>query len=359
MDDSPVLVGELVPTLPDATKRELAVPGGELRDGLALGWIESYDNDSPHTAERYARDVPGWRWKDGVVIPTDDRAAGSFFAWADSRGFDVFAMLPWHVEQYVRHLKTGEHVGRYKGMRKLADSTIAGKVAAVSSFYSYCARQSRHVAIPNPTIGTKRPKVAATSETVGLSKSDVDAMLAVAARRGPREYALVMVLATTGLRVSELCQLDTGDLVRDTGEWMLSVVRKGYSSAVLVPVPPPAARALRRYMRGRRGPLFLRRDGERMTRQAAAYTLTSVARAALDAPGEANGRGSRITPHSMRHTATTLALKAGVPISDVQVLMGHASITTTARYDRALRVHNNPASVALGELFDDGLPDVD
>ena len=96
--------------------------------------------------------------------------------------------------------------------------------------------------------------------------------------------------------------------------------------------------------------MFQGNDGNRMTRRQAAYWLKSMARSAL-------GDGPTISPHSFRHTATTLALTAGVPIADVAAQMGHTSTQTTARYDRANRRRNNPAAKALGAMFDDGLPD--
>jgi site-specific recombinase XerD len=65
----------------------------------------------------------------------------------------------------------------------------------------------------------------------------------------------------------------------------------------------------------------------------------------------------RISPHSLRHTATTLALSAGVSIRDVQVQMGHASTETTARYDRANRTKDNPTVAALGRIIADDLTD--
>lgn len=333
-------------------------PSTDLRDGLALGWIESHDNDSPHTAERYARDVPGWRWADGRVIPTDAPAPGAFFPWLDANGYDAFRLLPWHIEQYRRYLQTAEHVGRYVHQRRLSDSTIAGKIAAVSSYYKYAARQSREMPIPNPTVGAKRPAAPRQSQTLALSRDEVE-QLREKARRSPREYALVMVLALTGLRVSELCGLDTGDLVRDSGEWMLRVTRKGGHEA-RVPCPEPAARALRRYMRGRRGPLFLRPDGQRLTRQAAAQTLYSLALAVFGTSDEGRARAKKVTPHALRHTVATVALEEdGVSILDVQALLGHVSVSTTQRYEHANRVRNNRAAKALGALFADDLPDVE
>lgn len=357
----PVLVGELVPM--DSTPRgsEVAVrPNVDVLDALALGWVESYDSDSPNTAERYARDVPGWTYKNGRVVRAEPRAPGSFFRWADDHGYDVFNMLPWHIDQYVRYLKTPGHAGRYTRSQKLSNATVAGKVAAVSSFYKYAARQSRDRVIPNPAAARQRTKVSATSTTRTLSREEIDGMLREARKRGNREYALVMLLATTGLRASEVCGLDTGDMIRDGGEWMLRVVRKGSGGErTLVPVTDVAARALRRNMRGVRGPMFRRVDGERMTRQALAYTVGVIARSAFPKLPDGTNPADGITPHVFRHSATTLAVQAGVDIHDVQALMGHASIKTTERYFHADRLRNNPAVRALGAMFEDGTTEED
>jgi hypothetical protein len=87
-----------------------AVQSGSMRDALAHAWVEAHGNDSDNTAERYRRDI------------------ATFFGWADEPGYDVFAMIPWHVEQHRRWLQTAEHHGRYMNTRKLSTQTIAGKL---------------------------------------------------------------------------------------------------------------------------------------------------------------------------------------------------------------------------------------
>lgn len=333
--------GQLVPAPPPLTDGQVEhLRARQLRDELARGWWESFEDDSPNTAERYRRDIT------------------QFFAWADANGYDVFQMIPWHIQQFRAWLGQPDRVQRYTRKTKLSDATIAGRVAAVSSFYRYAQEQAgRRGFVPNPAEGVRRPKVSKESQTAGLTEDEVKAVLRVAATRGRREYALVMLLASTGLRVSEVCQLDTGDLVRDAGTWALRVVRKGYgSTAVFVTCPDPAARALRRYMRGRRGPMFKGNDGERMTRRQAAYWVKAMTAQALGRPEDG---GPRVSPHSFRHTATTIALNRGVPLADVAALMGHVSTQTTARYDRANRRRDNAAARALAEVFEDDLPDVD
>lgn len=330
---------DLVP-VPAPTVGELeTLRARSARDRLAQAWWESFEDDSPNTAKRYRHDIT------------------SFFGWADANGYDVFAMIPWHVQEYRRWLAEPDRVQRYKRKTRLSDSTIAGRIAAISSFYQYAQEQAgRQGFVPNPAKGIRRPRTSRESQTAGLTMDQVKAILAETGRRSNprRDYALVLLLVTVGLRVTEVCDLDTGDLTRDAGEWVLNVVRKGHGNTkTFVTCPEPTARALRRYMRGRHhgGAMFLGNDGTRMTRRQAAHWVASMARAALGA------EAPTVTPHVFRHTATTLALSAGVPIRDVQVQMGHASTETTARYDRANRRRDNPAAKALGSMFDDGLPD--
>lgn len=306
------------------------------RDVLARAWLDAMANDSAHTAAAYRGDIT------------------TFFEWVDANGLDVFTLLPAAVDQYRAHLQ-GEHVGRYVNSRKLRPATVARKLTAVSSFYRYGQRQGTGIVRWNPVERVRRPRPPRSSSTLGLDRTELEALLAVARNRGTREYALVMLLSGTGLRISEVCNADTGDLVRENGRWYLRVVRKGGDEG-LVGVPDPAARAVRRYMRGRRGPLFQGNGGERMTRRQAAHWLQTMADQALGRPGEPGHK--RISPHSLRHTLATYLLDAGVSIVDVQAQLGHTTIATTARYDRARRERNNPSVAAMAALLEDGLPDV-
>lgn len=332
---------EVVHAPPPSGQEVASLRARSTRDALALGWWEQYEDDSPNTARRYERDIK------------------QFFAWADASGYDVFTMIPWHIQQYRRWLGEPDRVERYRKKTQLSDSTIAGRLAAISSFYRYCQEQAgRQGFVPNPARNIRRPKPSKESLTAGLTRDQVDAILVVARKRGPREYALVLLLVTVGLRISEVCDLDTGDLVKDSGRWALKVKRKGQGrDRVTVTCPDTTARALWRYMRGRRGAMFRGNDAERMTRRQASHWVVRMAAAALGSPNDLQNPGPRVTPHSFRHTATTLALDAGVPMADVAAQMGHTSTQTTARYDRANRRLDNPAALKLGQMFDDGTTD--
>lgn len=77
------------------------------------------------------------------------------------------------------------------------------------------------------------------------------------------------------------------------------------------------------------GPLILGATGLRLSRESAARTVARLARKAKIPPGK------KITPHSLRHSAITAGLNAGVPTRDMQAFARHSSASTTARYDRA------------------------
>lgn len=303
------------------------------RNEIAAKWVDEHAVSSTHTADRYRRDI------------------ATFFAWADSHGYDVFAMLPWHIGEYTGWLATSDHAGRYRGSTKLSPATRASRLSSVSSFYKFVQQNVTTAFIPNPAATVRRPKVSRESKTRGLDAAELAALRKVAQDRGLREYALVQLLAGTGLRITEAVSADTGDLQREGACWYLYVVRKGGEDPEPVQVPDPAVRAIRRYIRGRRGPLFLDEKGERLSRQAAGNRIRSMA-------AKANIPGRKVSPHSLRHTVTTLLISQGVNMRDVQVFMGHRSTETTARYDRANRRKNNPAAVAMALIIEDGMPDV-
>ena len=319
-----VIAGELV-TVEHATSPTRRT-SPEARADAVEKWLREKGARSAHTAARYRRDIT------------------VFFEWADSKGYDVGAMLPWQISEYAADLKDG-----WNG--ELKASTRAGRINAVSSFYRFLAQQARGF-LPNPAQHAPRPQVSQRSHTRSLARPELDALRAEALKRGPMEYALVQLLAGTGVRISEAVGSDAHHLKREGAEWYLFVNRKGSEDRVPVQVPLPAARAVHRYLKGRKGPLFLDREGRRLSRQAAANRIRFMAKAV-------GVTDRNVSPHSMRHTATTLALSAGVPIRDVQVQMGHTSTQTTARYDQENRERNNPTVAALAEIIADDLPDDD
>lgn len=127
-----------------------------------------------------------------------------------------------------------------------------------------------------------------------------------------------------GLRVSEACATQIGDLRYSARYELLRAVGKG-SKPVEIPVPIPVLRAVKGATDGRAvGPVLLSRAGGRMSRGAAAWLLA-----------RASGVTSLASPHALRRTFCTAGLISGVPLRDMQYAMRDADARTTMRYDMA------------------------
>jgi len=175
--------------------------------------------------------------------------------------------------------------------------------------------------------GETRPPAAASAASAAAS--------AAAVRVATRDRALLELLYAAGLRVSEALGLDVDDLDLDGGS--VRVLGKGDRQRV-VPVGDEAVAWLERYLAEvrptlvatgrapsrRGGPVFLSDRGRRLGRS---HAWLAVKRAA-----SAAGLGSRVSPHTLRHSFATHLLEGGADLRVVQELLGHASISTTQIY---------------------------
>ncbi len=143
-----------------------------------------------------------------------------------------------------------------------------------------------------------------------------------------RDLAMLEVLYASGIRVSELCGLNLGDI--DQSRNTLSVIGKGDRQRV-VPLGIPAVKALQNYLSNARGELlnnksadavFLGTRGKRIDQR----TVREVVYEAMKAVGATMG------PHGLRHSAATHLLEGGADLRTVQEILGHASLATTQIY---------------------------
>ncbi len=155
-------------------------------------------------------------------------------------------------------------------------------------------------------------------------------------KSGVRDRAILEMLFSTGLRVSELVKLDIEDINLETGEF--TVIGKG-RKARTVYLSPSATEWIRRYLNTRSDaflPLFLRYSGKHMAPQdfdgdSLRLTARSVQRLVKKYVDRA-GIAVDATPHTLRHTFATGLLREGADLRSVQELLGHASVTTTQIY---------------------------
>jgi integrase/recombinase XerD len=210
----------------------------------------------------------------------------------------------------------------------LSPRTIARAVSAARGFYAQLVAEGEREDDPAADLATPKPLRRLPSV---LSEEQVEALLAApdtATELGLRNRAMIELLYATGLRVSELVSLTLPQLRLDQG--YLIAFGKG-SKERIVPVGESAAAWLGRYYRearpalerGRSDAVFLSRLGRPMTRQAFWDILKRYAR----------GAGVRdVSPHVLRHSFATHLLEHGADLRAVQMMLGHADISTTQIY---------------------------
>ncbi len=216
--------------------------------------------------------------------------------------------------------------------RRYKAATVARKVAAVKSFFSFMAAEG--ILTCDPTEELRSPQVGKALPRT-LTPEEVDELLEQPARKSTpvaqRDKAMLELAYHTGMRVTELVSLDVGHVALESDPVTVRGIGKGDQERALV-LPQPAVDELRQYIfhvrpkmvRNRNeAALFVNRRGGRLTRQGFWLILKNYAReAGLDG----------ITPHTLRHTYATHMLSGGMPLRNVQEALGHASISTTQIY---------------------------
>lgn len=276
-----------------------------------LVYLTTVKGFSANTSEAYRSDMT--QLTEWLAAPSEDLAPAE--SWAGvSRD---------HLLGFVSHLKSREY----------ATTTIARKIAALKSFFSYMT--THDLIDSDPSEGLSSPKVGRALPSP-LGVDEVESLLnqprGKTTPEAMRASAMLELLYATGMRVSELVSLSVVDVNLDEG--YVRCRGKGYKERI-IPVYPEAIRALRVYidearpkLRRRRDEpaLFLNRRGNRLTRQGFWLLLKSLAAEA--------GITHSITPHTLRHSFATHLLRGGAALRHVQELLGHSSISTTQIYTR-------------------------
>jgi integrase/recombinase XerD len=219
--------------------------------------------------------------------------------------------------------------------RRGKSTSAARMLSTLKRFYRYCLRERRIRA--DPTLRLDPPKRAPRFPK-GLSEADVEALLGApdtATPRGLRDRAMLEVLYAAGLRVSELVGVKSHEANLDAG--VVRILGKG-SKERLVPLGEEAVAWVQRYLRDARPALLKKRSsdalfvtdrGAGMTRQAFWHLLRRHGRRAIP--------GKSLSPHVLRHAFATHLINHGADLRVVQMLLGHADISTTQIYTHVAR----------------------
>lgn len=256
---------------------------------------------------------------------------------SDLKQFRQFLLAQELCQDREKKIKLGaidHHVVRgYLGVltKSCRKSSIGRKLAALKGFFRYLVREGHLVRDPLSNFSTPKQE---KPLPVFLSVDDVFRLLGGV--QGIkilelRDRAILEVLYSTGVRVSELVGLNWGDVDFQLG--IIRVVGKG-SKERIVPIGDMALQALRDYGieqgkkwgRAAKGvaPVFLNHRGSRMTTRSVARVVDKYLRA--------TGIPVRMGPHGLRHTFATHLLNSGADLRVIQELLGHTSLSTTQRY---------------------------
>lgn len=213
--------------------------------------------------------------------------------------------------------------------QKNGASSIARKLSCLRSFFKYFVKkgvltQNPAKVIHSPKVPKKLPKYLNVDEVSALMRADFEVK-----KFGKRDRAILELLYSSGLRVSELVSLE-----KDHVDWQDGLVRvlgKGNKERI-VPVGGPALKAIQDYLneRGSMGlvrekqTVFLNKNGTRLS-------VRSVQRLVAELIDRI-GLNKTVTPHTLRHSFATHLLGAGADLRSIQELLGHESLSTTQKY---------------------------
>lgn len=275
-----------------------------------LQYLRDQRNVSPHTLRNYASDLEQF---EGFLSASRFCLDGA--GHVDLRQVDI------HVARaYLAALN--KHIKK---------SSIGRKLAALKGLFKYLVASGELG--KDPLLLLQSPKQEKALPGF-LTVDDVFQLLGAVRVEGSldiRDRAMLEVLYSTGIRVSELVGLNWGDI-----DFQLEIIRvlgKGAKERI-VPIGAVALQALRDYSLAHRkewnvpcrgaNPIFLNRYGGRLTTRSVARRLEKHLKAC--------GIAARIGPHGLRHTFATHLLNNGADLRVIQEMLGHASLSTTQRY---------------------------
>ncbi len=290
-----------------------------------LNYLQVERNASPYTVRNYTTDLLG------------------FFHFLQERGLDSLKEVDKTVlRDYLSYLMA----------RRFVRASIARKLSAIRSFYRYLLREE--IISTNPIATTVSPKLDKRLPSF-LTIEEMERLLEapdLTTPQGQRDRAFLELLYASGLRVSELANLNLEQITLDTRE--IRVWGKGAKERMVL-MGKPAARALLTYLTQGRpillgnrktNAVFLNRFGGRLTERSVQSILQEYAdRVGLD---------RRVHPHMLRHTFATHLLDGGADLRVVQELLGHASLSSTQIYTHVSKAQARKVYLAAHPLAQEG-----
>ena len=240
---------------------------------------------------------------------------------------EIFEITQMHIREYIRELNK-------KGF---ASSSIARRFSSIRSYHKFLVAEK--LMDQNPTLILSTPKSPKKLPSVlnEIEISKIIDSIDESTQFGLRDKAIIEMLYSCGLRVTELCELDLSNLFLDDD--LIRVYGKGMKERLL-PIGKRAKLYLNKYLirvrpsfdrQNKSSVVFLSRNGKPLTR--------SMINKILNKWSDFSGINKSISPHVLRHSFATHLLEGGADLRFVQALLGHSDITTTQIYTHLDKEH--------------------
>lgn len=232
----------------------------------------------------------------------------------------------------------------------LKPTTIQNYITATRIFFKWTEQERLYPNIAEHVKGAKLDKNHKKDYLTSRQTKEVLASIETDTEEGLRNYAILSLMVTGGLRTIEVSRANVGDL-RTVGEnTVLFIQGKGREEKTeYIKISAPVEKAIRTYLKEREftteeQPLFTSTSNNSKGKRITTRTVSAVVKNAFKNAGYDS---NRLTAHSLRHTAITLALLAGRDITEVQQFARHANLNTTMIYNHALDKAKNGCSDAI------------
>ena len=295
-----------------------------------LNYLASVKNYSDNTIEAYKFDIN--EFKDFIH---NERMAADLLKIRNKTIYNNYISYLSNVEyDKINHLK-------------YSTTSIKRKISSLSSFYSYLEKEDLvDKNLFSDVVTPKKPKRLPKM----IKNSEIEAMLEACDlenKLGYRNYCILLVLFTSGLRVSELCNLEIKDI--DFNERTIKVRGKGSKDRIVI-LNEEVAPHLKEYISNFRNDIlynskdlenrhvFLNKNGTTLTRVGVRKILDKIV--------ADSGDTFHISPHMLRHSFATTLLNNGMDLRSVQELLGHENLSTTqiythVSYEEMQKVYSN------------------
>ena len=281
-----------------------------LADYITMLRVEK--NLSPHSIEAYKRDINRYL----------------LFLKEEEKINNLEEVNQKHIRGFIRVLNDAH----------LAPASITRTFSSIRSFHSFLSEEQFVQKNPSQLLDSPKPKKKLPSVLTLEEINEILGTVDTALQLGKRDFALLELLYSAGVRVSELCDLNMSDLLVDSE--LIRVRGKGNKER-LIPIGSRAWKSINDYLKYERprlakkennlGKIFLSRNGYPLTRMAVNIILKKWT--------QASGLKKNVSPHTFRHSFATHLLEGGADLRAVQEMLGHVDISTTQIYTHLDRSH--------------------